>query len=46
MAQANDMKEFRGRNVSVRSLNSYDAYTSINTKDNDGSKCCENGTRL
>ena len=41
MAQAKDKQIFKGRNISEPPLSSDDvnANTSINTKDNDGSKC-------
>ena len=39
MAQAKDKQIFKGRNISIPSVSCDDANTSINTKDNDGSKC-------
>ena len=42
MAQPKDKQKFKARNFSVSSLTNDDAnvITSINTKDNEGSKCC------
>ena len=48
MAQPKDKQTFKARNVSVPSLTSDDdnVTTSINTKDNEGSKCCRKCNKI